>query len=1493
MQGRSNGLSVAQAVTHGWINECTDALASSSAHIAHEDRWRWAVQPAEHRCVRLPLLLVSEGLDPQSATHGSGLVPGLQGHLAWLTLALLPSPNAGLALAPLPSSSTLPLETTWVRALEDVRAGLQPWLTGGPGGDAPAAWQDWAIGWDVCPQAGQFPIAMLGGRSAAASLTLGVLKLLHNQAWLNDAVTGRDWACLLAGLRTHDLRHVWLSADISWPVGGEPQLLPVEPRGLQAKAQALWSHHPEACLHGAQALLGPDGKPVVPPHYRQAQGWSALLHQLGADQGFTLPQARLHNALMAQSPETYQGQTQRTRLLRNADMVQVAATSPSTYAQAALCQFAEWEQRSQGPVTQWMVPLELKVDEVSPRFKEPGEKFKTRWGGLDELLAEEPRGQHYFVLQGPAGAGKSTLLRHAMQTRCWQALRAWQSGQQPEELLLYLPLNELEAKEKDLLAWARQQVHEAKMGPWADAALSGGPAEPWWPRRWRWVLDGLNELKVTLDPQNPAGLRGARSTRAKALVTALQAALPAQHKALPLLSSRPHHLTMPDALTVELQEWHDENLLSYLRHRFGEGQADKHMAALRAQPQTLALARRPLMLAGLADVLEEGWQGPDGQGQLPDNRALVYAAWLWQRLRREVGCATAPGSPRVKNEDVQALLSPSDLARIEAPDVWRTQTLALPTEGPLLKAYMEQGEAQYWPDSADDADTEAAAAPGTPSKRPGSHNCDVAVPWAAVQPASLGPGQREVWGRAMAALGLAEFTEHSFKFSHQSFGEHAASLRLLATPPQALEAQAQAGNQQAQATWRRLFEGCAPPDVPEPVAELTRQRRAFAQRWAAVLTPERLAALNDEQGTGALSRRLSVTFAEFCRRRKITVDPSLDEAGPSAREAVLKSPYGHLLGHDGRPPVVAYEQREGVCWVHPLLRAWGDLYGVQRSLDSTLGADPGADADADKKKWHARAEGWADFVRGWLQDDFREQFWTWLKDDGVPLDELDTLQQDGGGLPSPDVAVTQDVLTLALLGQPDPCPWLARLLASPLWRATVPAALALRGSLEPPEWRGVAPAPAAGPAEDPAFAQACDWLAGHWARPHPLLQHLRQRLLLDSVDAGPGVKHRLEASGLLALLQAGQPAPEATPQPRPQPALPPVPPLAAADAARLAQAWQAAWAQAFQGPGVRLQLRLQSAHWLGELGDNLRYQRARHPQDPRQRGLLLRAPLWAAVRGSGAGPTPQVHFVAGSNEGRSLECRAEAMSLPGFALPCYPTVVAEYACYLASGGMAAQATWWQGVGLQHWRAGPGQGRTQPGGWGDAARRNPLLPVVGLTWWEALAFTRWAAALRPLGAAPHPVALGRLSLPSELEMQAAARWPAPQQPWQDAYPFNPEALPPGLPLNLAFNHIVTRLGRLAPVGMFSTALGQLGVEQCGNAYTWCRNLAVKSYSSAEEQARALRPAPDSDTKSARALVGGSFNDTADNARVAYRYHTHPDGVRNNVGVRWVLLPHSDC
>jgi len=175
------------------------------------------------------------------------------------------------------------------------------------------------------------------------------------------------------------------------------------------------------------------------------------------------------------------------------------------------------------------------------------------------------------------------------------------------------------------------------------------------------------------------------------------------------------------------------------------------------------------------------------------------------------------------------------------------------------------------------------------------------------------------------------------------------------------------------------------------------------------------------------------------------------------------------------------------------------------------------------------------------------------------------------------------------------------------------------------------------------------------------------------------------------------------------------------------------------------------------------------------------------------------------------------------------------------------------------------GRRAEGDWARYARRGPRHPVVGVTWGDAVAYARWAAA----------------RLPTEAEWEYAARGPEGRQyPWGRGFDetretrcCNADNLGPGQPPTF-------------PVGSFPAGASWCGgLDLTGNVYEWCADWYSGSYYASSP----ARDPPGPASGAMRVVRGGSWNYFHDYCRANTRAARAPDFHADDVGFRCAISP----
>ncbi|RRR69436.1 MAG: hypothetical protein EI684_15635 [Candidatus Viridilinea halotolerans] len=213
----------------------------------------------------------------------------------------------------------------------------------------------------------------------------------------------------------------------------------------------------------------------------------------------------------------------------------------------------------------------------------------------------------------------------------------------------------------------------------------------------------------------------------------------------------------------------------------------------------------------------------------------------------------------------------------------------------------------------------------------------------------------------------------------------------------------------------------------------------------------------------------------------------------------------------------------------------------------------------------------------------------------------------------------------------------------------------------------------------------------------------------------------------------------------------------------------------------------------------------------------------------------------------------------------YPLTNAEFAHFIAADGYH-EARWWSAHGWayrQHhgWRA--------PHFWQDAAWNQPNQPVVGVSWWEAMAYCTWLSAVgHTRGWLPNTTIL---RLPTSLEWERAARGTDQRRyPWGDE-PAEPERA----------NYHATGVGFTTPVGCFPAGAAPCGaLDLAGNVMEWMATPVHDRYQ--------LQPQNDVSAGERVLLSWSTFNDQATQLDCGARSRFNPHYRYHLRGLRMVWV-----
>jgi len=218
--------------------------------------------------------------------------------------------------------------------------------------------------------------------------------------------------------------------------------------------------------------------------------------------------------------------------------------------------------------------------------------------------------------------------------------------------------------------------------------------------------------------------------------------------------------------------------------------------------------------------------------------------------------------------------------------------------------------------------------------------------------------------------------------------------------------------------------------------------------------------------------------------------------------------------------------------------------------------------------------------------------------------------------------------------------------------------------------------------------------------------------------------------------------------------------------------------------------------------------------------------------------------------------------LPDYAIGKYPVTNAEFARFVEDGGYRNSQLWTTGG----WAWREEETWTHPVDWGKSGCDDPSQPVMGVCWYEAMAYCNWLAART---GKPY-------RLPSEAEWEKAARGTDGRQwPWGNRW--DPHKC----------NSRESGHGRPTPVGQYSPdGDSPYGVaDMAGNVCQWTRSLYERYPYDPSDGRENLEAGRDV----GRVLRGGDFCLEDWGVRCAFRHGENPDAWDWYGGFRIVASP----
>lgn len=305
--------------------------------------------------------------------------------------------------------------------------------------------------------------------------------------------------------------------------------------------------------------------------------------------------------------------------------------------------------------------------------------------------------------------------------------------------------------------------------------------------------------------------------------------------------------------------------------------------------------------------------------------------------------------------------------------------------------------------------------------------------------------------------------------------------------------------------------------------------------------------------------------------------------------------------------------------------------------------------------------------------------------------------------------------------------------------------------------------------------------------------------------------------------------------------------------------------------------------------------------DPRDEVMTVDGMLFSFVPG---GPFRMGSDKANDPALHDDEEPAHTLELPDYWIGVHPVTNAQFAVFVAENGYNEEDLWPEAIAADYWKAVQFKGP-----WEDEARDRPARvgppydlanhPVVGITWYEALAFARWLNR-RHVGQLPSDLAFG---LPSEAEWEKGARGglsiPAapltravraglhaePLDMQENALPERRYPWPGDFDSNDT-NTSKSNIGSTSALGAFAGGASPYGCQDMsGNVFEWTRSLFMEYPYAPIADRENLAAHPDT----ARVLRGGAFIYEARSARCAFRFRNYPNNWYDFIGFRVVASP----
>lgn len=263
-----------------------------------------------------------------------------------------------------------------------------------------------------------------------------------------------------------------------------------------------------------------------------------------------------------------------------------------------------------------------------------------------------------------------------------------------------------------------------------------------------------------------------------------------------------------------------------------------------------------------------------------------------------------------------------------------------------------------------------------------------------------------------------------------------------------------------------------------------------------------------------------------------------------------------------------------------------------------------------------------------------------------------------------------------------------------------------------------------------------------------------------------------------------------------------------------------------------------------------------------------------------------IEYAQKSNSKIQQALPQHSVFLSKFHISKFPVTNQEFRVFWQSGAFKEQK-WWNRAGAAWLNRNPEgeekmnlgkwqrhNNRTEPAFWNDPKWGIPNRPIVGVTWFEAMAYCAWLTEELQLRKILPDGYLARL--PTEAERERAARgtdgrfWPWGNE-WKDDYA----------------NNYIKNWQTTSSVGIFLAGMSPCGaLDLAGNIREWCHTLMAEyPYNSNDG-----RENPEADGE--RTVRGGLYASGRYSARCAYRRYYPPDASYDGLGFRVAIAPKLD-